>query len=504
MPTSQKVIAIVAGDDSYIRLRVDWIIPQTASDAVWEAKANEIAAKMPHQPLNLVFTGGHGDYTATGEPRLLNNELTAVIRRKVQILKDKGLKFKSIVLNPCCSAAFIPLFQDLLTEDGVIFCQLASSVRNANAIIDLADVVDGNVFAAFFAQVAKLQCALSEIRPGTNPFPSDAVYTHRNRRLNRLYVQSITHSLKDLNDLAAGPGEAPDRVSDIVATINKLQAQGIETRDYHMHVDALELSVRALCTPPEISPLVKRDFSAVLELEPQIFPDERPYTDDDLNRFYSPKYSFKAQYSDSDSRTEIAGYIFANLSADGSIFIGNLGVNPSYQRAGIGARLLKQVIDVADREHKEVRLQVRSQNAIALKLYRSLGFQVTSNDGTWAQMKRPPQHPAAHDTNDVRARSAQNMLPSTPLPLNPVPPIKKNLSWSFILKATASVTFGAGLIALACVMLPPLGLVSLSLVTGYVLSSVGFAGGASVFGFFGYEVSKKLKSQEAVSRLANV
>jgi ribosomal protein S18 acetylase RimI-like enzyme len=478
MPTVQKVIAVVEGDTSQIKKQVDWIIPQTGSVAEWEAKANEIAdgMKAPNVALNLVFTGGHGDCAATGEPRLLNGVDLEATRKKIQILKDKGLKFKAIVLNPCCSASFIPLFQDLLTDDGVIFCQLASSVRNANAVLDLANVNHGDVFSAFFAQLEKLRCNLKEVLPGSCPFPSDAVYTHRNRRLNRLHVANITKSLQELNQMVAAEGELKDTASEIMALSAWLQTQGISTRDYHLDPTQLELSVRALCQPPVVQPMVKADFQEILQLEPLIFPAERRFTESDLNGYFDAKYSFVAKSPDFPSN--IVGYVFAHVVGS-NIFIGNLGVHPCYQGAGIGAGLLKEVVTIADREGKGITLQVRAQNAAAIGLYTKMGFVITSKDDTWAHMTRP--------MNAQTLALAPGIIPAAPQ--------KKGVSWSFILMAVVSVTLGAGLIALACVLLPPLGLISLTAIAGYTLSGLSFASSAGLFGFFGYQVSKELKEK---------
>ncbi|OGV25332.1 MAG: hypothetical protein A3F18_00005 [Legionellales bacterium RIFCSPHIGHO2_12_FULL_37_14] len=75
-------------------------------------------------------------------------------------------------------------------------------------------------------------------------------------------------------------------------------------------------------------------------------------------------------------------------------------------------------------------------------------------------------------------------------------PAKPKISAGVIFSLVASITMGLGLIALACVLLPPVGLITLGAVLGYSLSAAGFASAAGCLGFFGYKTHKAVESQK--------
>ncbi len=66
---------------------------------------------------------------------------------------------------------------------------------------------------------------------------------------------------------------------------------------------------------------------------------------------------------------------FSTFRAMPLINVHDLAVSPDYQGIGIGRQLLERVIDYArEQGHCAVTLEVRRDNANALKLYRRLGF----------------------------------------------------------------------------------------------------------------------------------
>jgi [ribosomal protein S18]-alanine N-acetyltransferase len=70
----------------------------------------------------------------------------------------------------------------------------------------------------------------------------------------------------------------------------------------------------------------------------------------------------------------IAGYIVARLAV-GEMHINNVAVRPEYRRQGIGAALLKRVLDEG-RRLKAITafLEVRAGNSLAQALYKKCGF----------------------------------------------------------------------------------------------------------------------------------
>jgi ribosomal-protein-alanine N-acetyltransferase len=77
------------------------------------------------------------------------------------------------------------------------------------------------------------------------------------------------------------------------------------------------------------------------------------------------------------SSPEIAGFILGQLAADEAEIL-SLGVGPSWQRHGIGRRLVEALGRAARKaDARRLFLEVGSNNTAALALYRRLGFQET-------------------------------------------------------------------------------------------------------------------------------
>ncbi|HVH69119.1 MAG TPA: ribosomal protein S18-alanine N-acetyltransferase [Gemmatimonadales bacterium] len=70
----------------------------------------------------------------------------------------------------------------------------------------------------------------------------------------------------------------------------------------------------------------------------------------------------------------VAGYVVAHGAADEGEIL-NLGVAPAHRRRGVGRALVERVLTVlAGRGARVVFLEVRETNAVARRLYQSLGF----------------------------------------------------------------------------------------------------------------------------------
>ena len=77
-----------------------------------------------------------------------------------------------------------------------------------------------------------------------------------------------------------------------------------------------------------------------------------------------------------DSVVGMAGY---QKRPDGSIHITNVNIDPNYQRQGI-ARAVMQYFLERHRDAKRIDLVTHPENENAIKLYRSLGFEVESRN----------------------------------------------------------------------------------------------------------------------------
>ena len=68
------------------------------------------------------------------------------------------------------------------------------------------------------------------------------------------------------------------------------------------------------------------------------------------------------------------------------LYIHHMAVLPEFQKQGIGRSLLQEAIQIADKQGLQAKLEVQSDNAAALNLYRSMGFKVL--DGYLVMIRR--------------------------------------------------------------------------------------------------------------------
>ena len=72
----------------------------------------------------------------------------------------------------------------------------------------------------------------------------------------------------------------------------------------------------------------------------------------------------------------IVGFIVAREMAN-EIHVNNVAVKPEYRRLGIGENLVRAVLAWGrDKDSTQAVLEVRAQNVVAQKLYRTCGFEV--------------------------------------------------------------------------------------------------------------------------------
>ena len=70
----------------------------------------------------------------------------------------------------------------------------------------------------------------------------------------------------------------------------------------------------------------------------------------------------------------VVGYVVAHAAADEGEIL-NLGVAPSHRRRGVGRALVERVLALLVQQGvRVVYLEVRESNAVARRLYQSLGF----------------------------------------------------------------------------------------------------------------------------------
>lgn len=120
---------------------------------------------------------------------------------------------------------------------------------------------------------------------------------------------------------------------------------------------------------PEIRPMCESDLDQVIRIERQIF--LFPWS---LANFAD---SLKAGYlcRVMEENLTILGYSILMIGPDESHIL-TLGINPDWQRRGLGEKMLHYLIDLsAKHSAKSVLLDVRESNQGAARLYRQLGFE---------------------------------------------------------------------------------------------------------------------------------
>ncbi len=432
--------------------------------------------------LHLIIDGGHGNaHAQTGRPLLLNDQSVESIKQQVQALKKRGLLFKTITLTSCFSASFVPLFKDVLMDDGIIFCQTLSSTDVADRLLEEARGYNNDILSTAFAVLA---CKISEtlalcknMLNHTQCFVSDAIYTKQDDTLHRFKFNDINEALKAHNKIIIA-GNDRDCKHELDAIENYLAAQGICVSDEHTNAEQLEIQIRELCLRFKMHPIQPNDFNHIKTLDDKIFPSTARQID--LNHYYDKNYSWLIVDNSQDNEP-IIGYIFAKPEGKNSLFIGNLGVNPSIRSCGIGTRLLKKVLHQAQQEKRTVRLEVHEDNESAIRLYKKLGFVEIGKNSDHLVMSHSPK-------------------PFQKSIIQPqIQPLNNNSEYYSFLINLAAFSLGICLLCAAATFFPPLGLAStfgiqsianLSMGTSYALSGVSALASLASFGFFAQNIEK--------------
>ncbi|MCB1935804.1 MAG: ribosomal protein S18-alanine N-acetyltransferase [Nitrosomonas sp.] len=132
---------------------------------------------------------------------------------------------------------------------------------------------------------------------------------------------------------------------------------------------------------PEIRMMYESDLHEVVRIEREIF--LFPWT---LGNF---RDSLKTDYlcRVMEHNHIILGYSILMIGPDEAHIL-TLGINPQWQRRGLGEKMLHYLIDLAiEKGAKSVLLDVRESNQGAARLYRQLGFeQIATRKGYYPAM----------------------------------------------------------------------------------------------------------------------
>jgi ribosomal-protein-alanine N-acetyltransferase len=121
----------------------------------------------------------------------------------------------------------------------------------------------------------------------------------------------------------------------------------------------------------EVVPMTEADLDQVVAIEQQSFPDPWPrqFFHEELAK-RPPAYARVVR-----SEGKIAGYLIAWFILD-EVHLGNLAVNGSHRRRGVGRALVEDLVRRATRRGSSfITLEVRANNRAAIALYTHLQFQ---------------------------------------------------------------------------------------------------------------------------------
>lgn len=125
----------------------------------------------------------------------------------------------------------------------------------------------------------------------------------------------------------------------------------------------------------ELGSLHRRDARRCAALEAVLFPGDDPWPE---SAFIAELAASHVHYLAARDGHVLVGYGgIAKLGhRDPEYEIHTIGVDPLYQRQGVGSRLLLALLSHADTHPGPVFLEVRTDNEAAIALYRANGFDV--------------------------------------------------------------------------------------------------------------------------------
>lgn len=125
------------------------------------------------------------------------------------------------------------------------------------------------------------------------------------------------------------------------------------------------------------------DAARVAELERILFEGDQPWTESMVRSELTQRYTFYvgafAATGDAESTNAAALIGYAGLAMlgpreDPEFEIHTIGVDPAYQRRGVGRALMDQLVHTADLLDGPMFLEVRTDNVAAIAMYEAYGF----------------------------------------------------------------------------------------------------------------------------------
>jgi ribosomal-protein-alanine N-acetyltransferase len=123
-----------------------------------------------------------------------------------------------------------------------------------------------------------------------------------------------------------------------------------------------------------LEPLRRKDLARCAELERVLFDGEDPWSEPTFHSELDAGNYYIGAYVDGQGLIGYAGMSMAGVAADIEANVHTIGVDPGWQRRGVGRALLNALLAKADEVGAPVFLEVRTDNDPAISLYEAHGF----------------------------------------------------------------------------------------------------------------------------------
>jgi [ribosomal protein S18]-alanine N-acetyltransferase len=123
-----------------------------------------------------------------------------------------------------------------------------------------------------------------------------------------------------------------------------------------------------------LEPLRRKDLARCAELEKQLFDGEDPWSEPTFQAELDAGNYYVGAYVDDEKLIGYAGMSLVRAGRVSEASVHTIGVDPAWQRQGVGRALLNALLAKADAAHAPVFLEVRTDNEPAIRLYEAHGF----------------------------------------------------------------------------------------------------------------------------------
>jgi ribosomal-protein-alanine N-acetyltransferase len=120
--------------------------------------------------------------------------------------------------------------------------------------------------------------------------------------------------------------------------------------------------------------LARKDLARCAELERMLFGPDDPWSERVFRSELDAGNYYLGAYVDGVGLVGYAGMSVVGRRGEQEASVHTIGVDPAWQRQGVGRALLNALLDKADEVRAPVFLEVRTDNAAAIGLYEAHGF----------------------------------------------------------------------------------------------------------------------------------